>query len=116
MPIIDIEIVDGRISKEMAQELADGIGKGFAAKPGKVWVRVRSLAADAYAENEVRAPKPVFVTVTASTQPQPPEMRARLAYIIAEVARVTGRPAENIHVEFLPGSKGRIAFGGKLVE
>ena len=116
MPIIDIEIVDGVISREVTQALADGIGRGFAAKPGKLWVRVRSLPADAYAENEVRAPKPVFVTVTASVQPQAQELRSRIAWIVDEVARVTGRPRENVHVEFQPAAKGRIAFGGKLVE
>ena len=116
MPIIDIEIVDGAVSPEMTQALADGIGKGFGAKPGKVWVRVRSLSPDAYAENEVRAPKPVFVTVTASQPPLGQELRSRIAWIVDEVARATGRPRENIHVEFQPAAKGRIAFGGKLVE
>ena len=116
MPIIDIEIVDGTVSREVTQALADGIGRGFAAKPGKVWVRVRTLSADAYAENETGAPRPVFVTVTASVPPQAQELRSRIAWIVEEVSRLTGRPRENIHVEFQPAAKGRIAFGGKLVE
>ena len=116
MPIIDIEIVDGTVSPEITQALADGIGRGFGALPGKVWVRVRTLSHDAYAENEVSAPRPVFVTVTSSVPPEGQELRSRLAWIVDEVARLTGRAPENIHVEFKPGAKGRIAFGGKLVE
>ena|SRR5690349_3905065 len=116
MPIIDIEIVDGEVTSALTRLLADGLGKAFDASPGKVWVRVRSLDAQAYAENGGEAPKPVFVTITASTVPEGEALRQRIARVVEEVARISGRRRENVHVEFQPAAKGRIAFGGRLVE
>ena len=116
MPILDVEIVGGKIEAATTRALADGLGAVFEAAPGKVWVRVRSLPVEAYAENGGGAPKPVFVTVTASAPPEGAVLRQRIDGIVAVVAQLTGRPRENIHVEFQPAARGRIAFGGRLVE
>ena len=117
MPIIDIDIVEGTIAGKTTQALADAIGKAFGADSGRVWVRARSLPAAAYAENGRRdAPQPVFVTITASRPPQGQELRRIIAIIVEDVARITKRDAEHVHVEFAPAAKGRIAFGGRLVE
>ena len=116
MPIIDIEIVESAIDARTTQALADGIGKAFGSAPGKIWVRARVLPAEHYAENDTRAPAPVFVTVTAGAPPEGAELRERIGQIVDVVARVTGRPRENVHVEFQPAARGRIAFGGRLVE
>jgi phenylpyruvate tautomerase PptA (4-oxalocrotonate tautomerase family) len=119
MPILDIEIVSDRqerILGRITQGLADELGKAFGAAPGKLWVKVRTLPREQYAENGGAAPMPVFVTVTASAPPAGEELRSRIALITDAVARLTNRPRENIHVEFLPAARGRIAFGGQLVE
>lgn len=119
MPIIDIEIVS-RPGEDpappLAQPLADALGDAFGADAGKVWVRLRELPAAHYAENRAPAPAPVFVTVTASAPPEGEALRERIAQVTAAVARLTRRPAANVHVEFLPAARGRIAFGGRLVE
>ena len=116
MPIIDIEIVEAAIDPRTTQALADALGQAFAAAPGKVWVRTRILPAGQYAENGTQAPAPVFVTVTASAPPEGAQLRERIGQIVEVVARLTHRPAENVHVEFAPAARGRIAFGGRLVE
>jgi phenylpyruvate tautomerase PptA (4-oxalocrotonate tautomerase family) len=114
MPIIDIEIVE--TAQVDAQALADALGKAFGAAPGKVWVRIRNLPASQYAENDAPTPHPVFVTVTASAPPVGAELHERIGQIVDAVARITRRPRENVHVEFQPAARGRIAFGGRLVE
>jgi phenylpyruvate tautomerase PptA (4-oxalocrotonate tautomerase family) len=119
MPIIDVEIVSDRqeaLQARVTQALADELGAAFGAAPGKVWVKVRSLPFAQYAENGGKSPMPVFVTITASAPPAGEELRERVTRITDAVARITRRPSENIHVEFLPAARGRIAFGGKLVE
>lgn len=43
--------------------------------------------------------------------------RAALATTLATaVAEVTNHPVRNVHVPFEPAPRGRIAFGGRLVE
>ena len=118
MPIIDIEFVQerpGPIETTLAKKLADALGEVFAARPGKIWVRLRELSYGAYAENGVaKPPKPVFVRVLASGPPEGKEIEARLAAIAEVVAHHCKRPLESIHVVFEPAAKGRIAFGGKI--
>jgi phenylpyruvate tautomerase PptA (4-oxalocrotonate tautomerase family) len=119
MPILDIEIVSDRqerILGHITQALADELAQAFGAAPGKLWVKVRTLPREQYAENGGAAPMPVFVTVTASAPPAGDDLRARIGQITDAVARITRRPRECVHVEFLPPARGRIAFGGKLVE
>ena len=117
MPIADVDIVDGTLTKKATQALADAIGAAFDAKPGKVWVRSRILPATGYAENGPQpAPRPVFVTITASAPPQGEELKKVIGKIVEDVARITNRDRDNVHVEFAPAAKGRIAFGGRLVE
>jgi len=120
VPIFDIEIVRRKgeaAAPGLAADLADAIGTAMGAAPGKVWVRLRLMAPADYAENlsgEDR-PSPVFVTLTASAPPEG-ERLDRLARQVSEaVARLTGRPPENVHLLVHPAAKGRIAFGGKVV-
>ena len=119
MPIIDIELVTTTAASPDAAvtcALANELGDAFEAAPGKVWVRVRTLSSANYAENRVNAPEPVFVTVLASAPPEGEVLRRRVAAITEIVARFTHRERGHVHVLFEPAARGRIAFGGRLVE
>ena len=116
MPILDVEIVGGTPAAGLAQQIADDAGEVLGAAAGKVWVRVRTLGTESYAENRAEAPRPVFVRVLASAPPEGEARKSAVAGITAAVAKRTGRPPENVHVLFEPAAKGRIAFGGRLVE
>lgn len=122
MPILDIEIV-GEASTEtspsLAQALADDAGRIFRARPGTTWVRVRTLAASLYAENDSMvgvADRPVFVTVLKRELPKQAELAEEVAALTRTVADALGRPAERVHVAYQPAAAGRVAFGGALVE
>ena len=120
MPIVDIELVArddlAPLDAALTRRLADALGEAFGAAPGKVWVRLRSLPAAQYAENAAEAPAPAFVRITASVPPEGDALRRLVAEITGIVARLCSRPPGNVHVEFAPAARGRIAFGGRLVE
>lgn len=118
MPILDVEVVTRpgeKLPGELAAALADALGEACGAGPGRLWVRLRDLPAERYAENGGGAPvHPVFVTVGEGTPAEGEALATRVALIAACVARVTGRPADTVHVILEPALRGRIAFGGKL--
>ncbi len=119
MPILDVEIVTRhgeRLSATLAADLADALGEVFGAEPGRVWVRLRDLPAERYAENDSGEdrPFPVFVTVHEGDPPTGVPLEARVAHVAECVARLSERPLANVHVIMEPGLRGRIAFGGKL--
>lgn len=120
MPIIDVELViagSGEIAAGLASSLADQLGQLLGAQPGHVWVRVRSLAADRYAENASALGAeelPVFVSVLHAGRPEASVLAAEAAGIARVVAAVTARPPDRVHVEYQPPAAGRIAFGGVL--
>ncbi len=114
MPILDVEVVTRhgeRLAPTLATDLADALGEVFGAEPGRVWVRLRDLPADRYAENEAGGdrPFPVFVTVHEGDPPTGVPLEER-------VARLAERPLANVHVVMEPALRGRIAFGGKLAK
>lgn len=119
MPIIDIELVSASADEAasgVAQGLADALGDAFEVETAKVWIRLRTLSAANYAENHAKPAEPAFVTVIASAPPTGEALRQRIAQITQIVARHTHRPPELVHVLFEPAARGRIAFGGRLVE
>lgn len=117
MPIIDIELVsDESIDSQAVQGIADDLGPIFGAEPGRLWLRVRTLHVQHYAENQQRAPLPVFVTVLLADPPDKEQLREQVAHITEAVSLRTRRHRENIHVVYEPSARGRIAFGGHLVE
>lgn len=95
MPILNIEIV-GRLSapldEKLAQRLADAAGDALKAKKNGAWVRVHFLNKELYAENGQGESvfSPVFVHVIHGTLPSQETLREQ--------------------------SKGRVAFGGRLLE
>lgn len=121
MPIVDVLVVqgaEGAASLPSARALADALGRAFGAPPGRVWVRLATLAPDDYAENGVAAadtPAPVFVTLLHA---RPPEGEARAIEAMAvatAVAQACARDVALVHVEYAPAGHGRVAFGGRLV-
>jgi phenylpyruvate tautomerase PptA (4-oxalocrotonate tautomerase family) len=120
MPIVDIEIVARHgeaVAPTLANDLADALGSVLDAAPGKVWVRLRTLGPDGYAENRSGEgrPFPVFVTLTASAPPQGERLDPVVRQVTEAVANLTGRPRENVHLLVQPAALGRVAFGGKVM-
>ena len=121
MPILDIEIVlcpDEALAPGLAAEIADRSGEVFGSPPGSTWVKLRAIPCDHYAENGGGPPGgvyPVFVSVLKARLPAPDALRAEVARLTAAVAEATGRPAENVHIVYLPEGAGRVAFGGEIV-
>jgi hypothetical protein len=122
VPILHVEIIvaaTDRIDPHLAAALADAAGVVFRSAAGRTWVRLRHLTAERYAENGVgpdAGVRPVFVTVLKAEHPPPEDLRREVAALTQEVARICDRPAENVHVFYAPEGKGRVAFGGSLVE
>ncbi len=119
MPIVDVEIVAATPPTAGAAALADALGAALGCAPGRAWVRLRHLAADAYAENaSAAAPTtelPVFVTVLHARPPTGAGLDAEIGVITRTVAAWAGRPVERVHVQYAPAAAGRQAFGGVLL-
>ena len=121
MPILTIEVVgadEGDLLPGLAQALADATGTVMRSPPGQTWVRLRALAAHRYAEHNVpREPAllPVFVAILERSPPTGADLEARMSAVTDLVAKLVGRPAECVHVEYAPSAAGRLAFGGQLV-
>jgi len=119
VPIVDVELVGGAVlPAETTQELADALGVCLGSPDGHTWVRVRRLDRTAYAENGGVADDvlPVFVTVLERARPEGQVLADRVARLTAAVAEVTGRDATHVHVLYEADARGRLAFGGRLVE
>jgi phenylpyruvate tautomerase PptA (4-oxalocrotonate tautomerase family) len=120
MPIFDIEIATRHgetVAPALAADLSDALGAVLDAAPGKVWVRLRTLPPESYAENGSAGdhPFPVFVTLTASAPPQGEHLDHVVQQVTEAVAHLTDRAPENVHLLIQPAARGRIAFGGKVV-
>jgi len=122
MPIVDVQLVvpsAESVPAGLAQAVADALGSLFGSPAGHTWVRASVLPAANYAENGTRLAQhdlPVFVTLLLS---EPPEGEARAnqaARIASAVAWAAGRDSSNVHIEYAAAGKGRVAFGGILVE
>lgn len=121
MPIIDVELVlgdDEALPPSLAATIAERAGPVLRGHPGGTWVKVRALSADRYAESDGGPPegvRPVFVTVLEARLPAEEELTRRVEALTGVVADACARPAENVHVRYLPEAAGRQAFGGRLV-
>jgi phenylpyruvate tautomerase PptA (4-oxalocrotonate tautomerase family) len=122
MPIVTIEVVSGAndgMAQDLAQSLADAIGRALKSPPGQTWVRVRSVTRDQYAENgpPLEATQlPVFVTILKRQTSQSAELQAEVTLLAHAVARIIGRPVSSVHIEYAPAAAGRLAFGGVLIQ
>lgn len=122
MPVLEVELVTAAGEEppwDLAGRLADAAGQVFGTPPGRTWVRLRTLARDAYAENGGGPPEgtlPVFVSVLRAQVPAPGAITEEVRRLTEAVASACDRPAEHVHVLYQPQGAGRLAFGGRLVE
>jgi phenylpyruvate tautomerase PptA (4-oxalocrotonate tautomerase family) len=122
MPIVTVEVVvdsEQMPGLNLAQSLADAIGRTLDSAPGHTWVRLHFLARPAYAENEhfVEADAlPVFVTVLKGQVPLGAALQTEVASLAQSIAQVVVRPVESVHIEYVAAAANRLAFGGKLVQ
>jgi hypothetical protein len=122
MPIVTVELVGDEQhagASLLSQSLADEIARAMHSSAGQTWVRVRWLRRCDYAENESSLSDdqlPVFVSILKREAPVGPELEAEVVALAAVVSRIVGRPTDCVHIEYMPGAVGRVAFGGKLVQ
>lgn len=120
MPIVEIEIVaERKLVPGLAARLAHDLATIFGGPASGTWVKLHRLDVHDYAEGdggpspEVR---PVLVSVLKADPPFEDELRAEIRQIVDVVAAVCDRPPENVHVIYEPAGRGRVAFGGDLVD
>jgi phenylpyruvate tautomerase PptA (4-oxalocrotonate tautomerase family) len=122
VPIIDVEIIiaSGESPEiNLAAKLADGIGEVLGLPPGSTWVKLRAILSNNYAENGAEvAPDayPVFVTILKRQLPPPEIIQDEVTKLTNAIAEICHRQLENVHVIYEPEGKGRIAFGGKIIQ
>jgi phenylpyruvate tautomerase PptA (4-oxalocrotonate tautomerase family) len=119
MPILDVEIVladTERLDEDLPQRLADVAGEIFGAPAGRMWVRMRGLPLQNYAESGglPAGVRPVFASVLKAKYPSLEDLRGEIAALTEAVARICDRPPENVHIFYRPEGIGRVAFGGEL--
>ncbi len=121
MPIVTVELVVERADApkpDVAQAVADAVGRVLQSPPGQTWVRLHTLDRAHYAENDssVAADElPVFVTVLKRQVPTATEAQTEAAALTEAIASAVRRPAARVHVEYAPAALHRLAFGGQLV-
>ena len=120
MPIVDVQVVaeDGKTIPEGATKaLAEALAAVLKAEPGRVWVRVEQLAESKYAENgPSERMLPVFVKVLHADLPPQEALAAQADALAKAVAACLCRRQEHVHIEYAPPGRGRVAFGGKLLQ
>ena len=122
MPIVEVAIVVSTatlLREGLAQELADACADVMNLPAGRLWLRLMPVSSAHYAENDSELTEdefPVFVTVLHAAGPPGSTQNAEVAALSAAVAKVTDRPVDRVHIEYAPPGRGRMAFGGKLVE
>lgn len=122
MPILDVEIVARRGESwpcDRTKELARRAGEIFHAPAGAVWVKVRVIESEFYAESDADselALYPVFVSILKAKWPRHEAMLEEVSLLTSALAEICNRPRENVHLFYLPEASGRVAFGGTLLE
>lgn len=116
MPIIEVEVVgDEALREGLAGAVAEAVGHIFGSQPGGTWVRLRGLPTGQYAENGGGPPqgvRPVFVSVLKGGADGEEERRKEAGKLAEAIGAWCGRPADNVHILYLPPAAGRIFFGG----
>jgi phenylpyruvate tautomerase PptA (4-oxalocrotonate tautomerase family) len=122
MPIVDVTMVVARdepIAADLAQALANSVGRALESPPAHTWVRLHVLPQDRYAENNASpdaADLPVFVVVLSRQLPEHSQLMGTIVALTQAISDATGRAVDRVHIEYAPSARGRVSFGGKLVE
>jgi phenylpyruvate tautomerase PptA (4-oxalocrotonate tautomerase family) len=120
MPIVDVKIVTSAgttLPEGTAKVVAEALAAVFQAPEGRVWVRLQQLAEHLYAANgSAESVHPVFITVPHADLPPREALAAQALAVSKAVAGCLKREPEQVHVEYAPPGRGRVAFGGKLVQ
>ncbi|MDH4115211.1 MAG: hypothetical protein OEU89_07045 [Burkholderiaceae bacterium] len=119
MPVVDIQVVtdaEHTVPAGSAKAVATAMATVLHAPSGHVWVRLEHLPVEQYAENgPVEVLFPVFVKVLLADLPPPDALATQAASLAQAVATCLNRRAEQVHIEYAPAGRGRVAFGGQLV-
>lgn len=120
MPIVDVDIVGATADARpgLARAIADELGKALGAPPGRVWVRLRTIDANAYAENSTDVTSdelPAFAEILHRTPPVDDALQAEVTALTEALARILGRSPDRVHIRYAPAAQGRQAFGGRLL-
>lgn len=121
MPIVDVQFVGSGedVSPNLTAELADALGQVFEARPGSVWVRLTILPSNQYAENGVpraRLPSPAFVRVMHADLPPTDKLVTQSQVLATVISGHLKVPTDLVHIEYSPSGRGRVAFGGNLLQ
>ena len=122
MPILEVEIVlrpRETLPVDLVGQLADRAAAALGYQPGGTWVKLRPLPPEQYAEGGDGPPEgvyPVFVSVLKADLPQADQLAAEIANLTQAIAQVCDRPPESVHILYQRPARGRIAFGGRLLE
>jgi hypothetical protein len=108
---------DEELPPSQAKQLADGLGKVLGSKPGETWVRLSSLPAEhcAVGPGDSGDFFPVFVTVLKAQLPAADALKDEGMRLRDLIAGLCDRLPENVHLQYLPPGRGRVAFDGALL-
>jgi phenylpyruvate tautomerase PptA (4-oxalocrotonate tautomerase family) len=121
LPILEIELVASDLvpglPAGLTQSLANAAAQVFGAARGTVWVKLRLIQPEHYAEDHGKPEGvyPVFVTVLKSRVPEGKALEDEISRLTQAIAIILNRPEANVHIFYQPEGAGRVAFGGKLV-
>ena len=119
MPILTIEIVAPELPGTTPSTLAAVAADALGSSPAGTWVRLRRLDPADYGEGDGGPPAdaaPVFVSVVKADLPGRPDLAQLAERLATALASALAHAPADIHVLFEPPARGRIAFGGRLVE
>ena len=122
MPILDIEIVgEPRLvfRRDLTERIAEAAATALQSRPRGTWVKLRVITPDDYAENEMarsETVRPVFVRVLLADPPDGEQLHSQSRALARAIGAACERAPEHVHIIYEPPARGRIAFGGELLE
>lgn len=122
MPILDVRLVGAIPSgepRDLARRIADAAAAVFESRPQGTWVLLDFVPEDAYAENAGGSPlgvRPVIVSILEAEPPVGADRALQAARLARAIAGACGRSEENVHLIYEASARGRVAFGGRIVD